>query len=88
MLKKIELRAREKIAMKTTKQEEPKKKASTIGWAIKKLLIGSIALMVFNIIGSLISIDLPFNYISAFLIGSLGFPGFVLVYVTHILFLF
>jgi len=59
----------------------------TIKWIIKKFTIGCMVLLAAGFLGAFIDIDIPFNYLSAFLIGSLGLPGFVMVYVTNMIFM-
>lgn len=52
-----------------------------IGWLIKRFIIGVFALYLFNIIGVYFSASVPLNYITSFITGTLGIPGFILVYV-------
>ena len=52
-----------------------------IGWLIKRFIIGVFALYLFNIIGVYFSASVPLNYITSFITGTSGIPGFILVYV-------
>ena len=52
-----------------------------IGWLIKRFIIGVFALYLFNIIGVYFSASVALNYITSFITGTLGIPGFILVYV-------
>lgn len=52
-----------------------------IGWLIKRFIIGVFAIYIFNIIGVYFNVSVPLNYITSFITGILGVPGFVLVYV-------
>jgi len=58
----------------------------TIFWILKKFIFGFVALYAFNFIGSFIGIGVASNYISYFLIGALGLPGLLLVYIANVLF--
>ena len=42
----------------------------TVGWLVKRFIIG----VYFNV-------SIPLNYITSFITGTLGIPGFILVYV-------
>ena len=59
----------------------------TIFWILKKSIFGFVALYAFNFIGSFIGIGLSPNYISYFLIGTLGLPGLLVVYIANLLFM-
>jgi len=52
-----------------------------IGWLIKRFILGAFALYFFNMVGSYLNMAVPLNYLTAFLTGVLGIPGFILVYV-------
>ncbi|HAX72072.1 MAG TPA: hypothetical protein DCY20_00970 [Firmicutes bacterium] len=52
-----------------------------VGWLIKRFIIGAFALYVFNMVGAYFNLFVPLNYVTAFLTGTLGIPGFILVYV-------
>jgi len=52
-----------------------------IGWLVKKFIIGVFSLYIFNLVGGYFEMWVPLNYITAFLTGALGIPGFILVYV-------
>ena len=52
-----------------------------IGWLLKRFILGAFALYFFNIVGSSLNMAVPLNYVTAFLTGVLGVPGFILVYV-------
>lgn len=57
----------------------------TIFWILKKTIFGFVIFYAFNFIGSYLGIGLIPNFISYFVIGSLGFPGLVVVYMLNIL---
>lgn len=52
-----------------------------VGWLIKRFIIGVFALYLFNIVGGALNVSVPLNYITSFITGTLGIPGFILVYV-------
>ncbi len=52
-----------------------------VGWLIKRFIIGVFALYIFNIVGVYFNVSVPLNYITSFITGTLGLPGFVLIYV-------
>jgi inhibitor of the pro-sigma K processing machinery len=52
-----------------------------IGWLIKRFVIGAFAIYFFNLLGGFFELSVPMNYITSFLTGVLGVPGFILVYV-------
>jgi len=58
----------------------------TIFWILKKFIFGFVALYAFNFIGSFIGVGISSNYISYFLIGTLGLPGLLIVYIVNLLF--
>ena len=58
----------------------------TIFWILKKIIFGFVALYAFNFIGSYIGVRIASNYISYFLIGALGLPGLLIVYIVNLLF--
>jgi len=60
---------------------------STIFWIFKKLIFGFVALYAFNFIGSFIGVKIASSYVSYFLIGALGLPGLLIVYIANLLFL-
>ena len=53
----------------------------TVGWLVKRFIIGVFALYLFNIIGVYFNVSIRLNYITSFITGTLGIPGFILVYV-------
>ena len=53
----------------------------TVGWLVKRFIIGVFALYLFNIIWVYFNVSIPLNYITSFITGTLGIPGFILVYV-------
>ena len=55
-------------------------------WIFKKTIFGFVALYAFNFVGSFIGISLASSYLSYFLIGSLGLPGLLVVYMANLLF--
>jgi len=59
----------------------------TIIWILKKTIFGFVAFYAFNFIGTFFNIGLASNYISYFLIGALGVPGLLLVYLANLLFI-
>jgi len=54
-------------------------------WIMKKLIFGFVALFSFNLVGTLIGVVISPTCLSALLVGSLGFPGAVLVYIGKFL---
>lgn len=52
-----------------------------VGWLVKRFVIGAFAIYLFNLVGGFFNMSLPLNYITSFLTGVLGVPGFILVYV-------
>lgn len=52
-----------------------------IVWLAKKFIIGALTLYLFNVVGDFFDMVVPLNYITVFLTGTLGVPGFILVYV-------
>ena len=58
----------------------------TIFWILKKSIFGFVALYAFNFVGSFIGIGIVSGYISYFVIGALGLPGLLLVYIANLLF--
>jgi len=52
-----------------------------VGWLVKRFIIGVFALYFFNMIGVYFNVSVPLNYITSFITGTLGLPGFVLIYV-------
>ncbi|MCL1948976.1 MAG: pro-sigmaK processing inhibitor BofA family protein [Turicibacter sp.] len=52
-----------------------------MGWLVKRFVIGAFALYFFNFVGGYLDMSVPLNYVTAFLTGVLGVPGFILVYV-------
>ncbi|MCL2559365.1 MAG: pro-sigmaK processing inhibitor BofA family protein [Turicibacter sp.] len=57
----------------------------TIFWFIKKIAFGFVALYAFNFIGSFINIGVASNWLSYFIIGTLGVPGLLIVYIANVL---
>jgi len=68
------------------KMKSFKKVMATLFWIIKKGLFGFVAFYAFNLIGTFIGIKLVSNYLSYFLIGTLGLPGLLIVYIVNLLF--
>jgi len=60
---------------------------NTLFWIIKKLIFGFVAFYAFNFIGSFVGISLTSSYLAYFLIGALGLPGLLMVYLVNVLFL-
>ena len=58
---------------------------NTIIWIVKKLIFGFVALYAFNFIGSFIGVKIVSSYLSYFLIGALGLPGLLIVYMANVL---
>jgi hypothetical protein len=65
-----------------------KKTIKSIFWLTKQTIFGFVALYAFNFIGTFIGVGIASNLISYFLIGTLGFPGLLLVYIGNVLFTF
>lgn len=63
-----------------------KKTFEKIFWFIKNFAFGFVALYAFNFIGTYVDISVAPNPLSYFLIGALGLPGLLLVYIGNILF--
>ena len=59
----------------------------TIFWIFKKIIFGFVAMHAFNFIGSFIGVGVASNYISYFLVGALGLPGLLIVYIFNLLFI-
>lgn len=59
----------------------------TLFWIIKKVAFGFVALYAFNFMGSYIGISIASNLLSYFLIGALGLPGLLIVYIANLLFI-
>ena len=59
----------------------------TLFWLLKKSAFGFVAFYAFNFTGSFIGIELGSSYFAYFLIGALGAPGLILVYLTNLLFI-
>ncbi|MCX7843312.1 MAG: pro-sigmaK processing inhibitor BofA family protein [Clostridia bacterium] len=53
---------------------------------IYNTLLGCMALITINIIGNLFGFEIAFNFFTAFIVGSLGIPGVVLVIVLQAMF--
>lgn len=62
-----------------------KKTFKTVFRFIKNFAFGFVALYAFNYIGSYINISIAANHLSYILIGNLGLPGLLLVYISNIL---
>ena len=60
---------------------------NTIFWLFKKTIFGFVALYAFNFVGSFIGIKIASCYLSYLLIGALGLPGLIMVYVFNVLFI-
>ncbi|WP_047153789.1 pro-sigmaK processing inhibitor BofA family protein [Aneurinibacillus tyrosinisolvens] len=48
-----------------------------IGWAVGNLVIGSIILFLFNLMGESFSFTIPVNPVTATVTGFLGLPGLI-----------
>ena len=59
----------------------------TLFWIFKKFIFGFVSLYAFNFIGSFIGVGVASSYISYFLIGALGLPGLLFVYIANLLFI-
>ena len=59
----------------------------TIFWLFKKLIFGFVAFYAFSFLGSFIGIGMTSHYLAYFLIGTLGFPGLLIVYIANLLFI-
>ena len=62
-----------------------KKTLQTIFWFIKNFSFGFVGLYAFNFLGSYIGISIASNPLSYFLIGTLGLPGLLLIYIGNLL---
>jgi len=60
---------------------------TTLWWTVKKMMFGFVAFYAFNFVASIVNIRLASNYVSYFLIGALGVPGLLFVYLFNVLFL-
>jgi len=49
-------------------------------------LIGGIAILLVNFIGGLFGFHIAFNIYTAFIVGTLGVPGFVLLIILKLIF--
>jgi inhibitor of the pro-sigma K processing machinery len=49
-------------------------------------LLGAVAILLVNWIGGLVGFHIAFNIYTAFIVGTLGIPGFVLLVVLKLLF--
>ncbi|MGL4336742.1 MAG: pro-sigmaK processing inhibitor BofA family protein [Turicibacter sp.] len=52
-----------------------------VGWLVKRFILGAFALYLFNVVGVYFNLFIPLNGLTAFITGTLGVPGFILVYV-------
>lgn len=60
-------------------------KLSKMIWkASLHIIIGSIILFLFNLIGQLIQFEIPLNPITALIVGLLGIPGFISLLIIRI----
>ena len=57
----------------------------TVFWLFKKFIFGFVALYAFNFVGSFFGIGIASSYLSYFLIGTLGVPGLLIVYIANLL---
>lgn len=57
----------------------------TIGWIVKKLAFGFVALYAFNFVAAFIGIKIASHWLFYLAIGALGWPGLLVVYVTNVL---
>ena len=48
--------------------------------------LGAIAILAVNFIGGLVGFHIAFNIYTAFIVGTLGIPGFVLLVILKLLF--
>ncbi len=49
-------------------------------------LLGAIAILLVNWVGSLVGFHIALNIYSAFIVGTLGLPGFVLLVILKLIF--
>lgn len=49
-------------------------------------LLGALALIAINLVGGLVGFHIPFNLITAFIVGLLGIPGLVLLIILKLMF--
>lgn len=49
-------------------------------------LLGAIAILLVNYIGGLVGFHIAFNIYTAFIVGTLGIPGFILIVVLKLIF--
>jgi len=49
-------------------------------------LLGAIAILVVNFIGGVFSFHIAFNIYTAFIVGTLGVPGFILLVILKLIF--
>ena len=49
-------------------------------------LLGAIAILLVNYIGGLIGFHIAFNIYTAFIVGTLGIPGFILLVILKLVF--
>lgn len=48
-------------------------------------VLGGLALLVINWIGSFVGLEIPLNLLSAVVVGILGLPGLVLLYLLNLI---
>ena len=49
-------------------------------------LLGAIALIALNFVGGLLGFHIAFNIITAFIVGTLGIPGLILLIILELIF--
>jgi inhibitor of the pro-sigma K processing machinery len=49
-------------------------------------LLGAIAILLVNLAGSLVGFHIAFNIYTAFIVGTLGIPGFLLLIILKLIF--
>lgn len=56
-----------------------------IKYVIKSVVIGVVSVLVFNLIGQFVNLNLPLNLLSIVLIGFFRLPGFIVLLILLIL---
>lgn len=49
-------------------------------------LLGAIALIALNFVGGLLSFHITFNIVTAFIVGTLGIPGLIMLIILEVMF--
>ncbi|MCL1989562.1 MAG: pro-sigmaK processing inhibitor BofA family protein [Defluviitaleaceae bacterium] len=58
-----------------------------IFWVLKKSIFGFVSFYAFNFLGTFVGVNLTSHYLAYLLIGALGLPGLLIVYMVNLLFL-